>query len=145
MTVRLAGKDYPLWRGHQLELKAGTYDAVFSLVTDAYAPGERRVSVVVEAGGNRQLTVPISPPGALTVRPMIGRPQGQVFLDGEPVGATLSKVQREPGEYMIEIRPRSGGGQALSESVVLEQDQELILSFDLTAGTVTKRTKELAP
>ncbi len=61
------------------------------------------------------------------------------------MGSTLAKVRREPGEYTVEIRPRSGAGETLTDTVVLEAGQEVILSFDLADGTVTSRTKELSP
>ena len=67
------------------------------------------------------------------------------MIDGELLGATpLSKVQLEPGAYAIEILPREDGGEGLKEGITLKADEELILTFDLEAGTVTCRTKAIA-
>ena len=101
--------------------------------------------VVIAAGESRRLAMPIPRPGALSVRPLPGRLQGQVTINGEPLGATpLSRIQREPGDYTVEILPREGTGEGLEERITLAADMELILTFDLAAGTVTSRTKALA-
>ena len=145
MAVRIDTQTFELLRQRTIELPPGRYEAVFELTTEDYSPATRTVEVVIAAGESQRLSIPIPRPGALSVRPMLGHFQGQVQLDGEPLGATpLSKIQREPGDYTIEILPRSGGGEGLRKVVTLKADREVILTFDLDAGTVTSHTKALA-
>ena len=153
MTARIDGRTYPLNRRHEIELAPGTYSAVFhfggeSLPGDTpieqYNPANRSVEIRVEAGKSSSVDAPIPPPGALSVRPLPGRAQGRVTLDGELLGPTpLSGIQREPGAYTLEILPHDSDEGGLEEQITLETGRELILSFDLGAGTVESRAKGL--
>ena len=149
MSVRLGGNSYGLHRRHTVELPAGTYRAIFELAAEGvlvsrYSPPNRTVEIRVIAGESSTIEVPIPRPGAVSVRPLPGRPQGQVSIDGEALGPTpLSRIQREPGVYMLEILPRDGEGEGLKQEITLESGQETILSFDLDAGTVRTTAKAL--
>ncbi len=146
MTVRIDGKTYGLYREHRIQMPPGTYRAVFELASDGpasdYRPASRSAEVRVVAGESSRVAVPIPQPGAFSVRPLPGRPQGQVSLDGTSLGLTpLSKIQRAPGTYVLEILPRDGEGEGLREEITLTGGEEIILSFDLDAGTLRTRTK----
>ncbi len=153
MSVRIAGESYRLDRRHTVELPPGKHRAVFQLAgkgspaggpaTD-YNPGSRTIEILVVAGQSSSIEIPIPRPGAVSVRPLPGRPQGQVRIDGEILGSTpLSKLRREPGAYTLEILPRGGDGEGLRQEIELESGMEIILSFDLDAGTVRTGTKAL--
>ncbi len=154
MTVRLGSKSYGLHRRHTVELPPGTYRAVFELTAEGppasrYSPASRSVEIRVIAGKSSPVKIPIPQPGALSVRPLPGRSQGQVSIDGELLGATpLSRIQREPGAYTLQILPRDsegeGEGEGLLKEISLEAGQEIILSFDLDAGTLRTTAKALA-
>ena len=144
MSVRVGTRRYGLHRRHAIELPPGTYRAVFELDGDGYNPAGRTVEVQVIAGESAAVSIPIPRPGAFSVRPLPGRPQGQVSIDGEPLGPTpLSRIQREPGTYTLKILPREGEGEGLTQEVTLEPGRELILSFDLDAGNVRASAKDL--
>ncbi len=149
MSVRLGGKSYGLYRRHTVELPPGNYRAVFELAAEGpplgrYSPASRSAEIRVIAGGSATVEVPIPEPGAVSVRPLPGRPQGQLSIDGELLGPTpLSRIHREPGAYMLEILPREGEGEGLRQEITLQAGQETILSFDLDAGTLRTTNKAL--
>ncbi len=144
MTLRIGTRSYKLRRRQTIELPPGRHDAVFEITAGDYRPAGRTVEILVAAGESHQVLVPIPRPGALSVRPLPGRPQGEVSLDGEVLGPTpLSKLLREPGGYTLEIRPRDGEGDGLTQEITLEASQEIILSFDLDAGLVRTGAKAL--
>ncbi len=154
MIVRLGSKSYRLHRRHPVELPPGTYRAVFELSDEGlpegaqehYRPASRSIEVRVTAGKSSTVKNPIPQPGAISVRPLPRRPQGQVSIDGELLGPTpLSGIQREPGTYTLEIRPRDGEGEGLLKEITLASGQETILSFDLDAGTLRTTSKALTP
>ncbi len=146
MTVQLAGRTYELHGARIVDLPPGRYQATFELATGDYTPASRTVQVSVIAGKSQKLEVAIPPPGALSVRPLPSKAQGQALIDGELIGNTpLTKFKHEPGEYSIEIRPQSGEGEGLTEIVRLESGKEVILTFDLGAGAIRSRTKALSP
>ena len=145
MTVRINGKKYSLHGLLNIELPPGSYKAVFELATEGYSAPRRTLDVKIAAGQSQRLPIAIPRPGALTVRPLPRRSHGQVLINGELVGQTpLSKIWWTPGEYAIEIRPREGEGEGITQTIQLTSGQEVILSFDLAAGTVKSRTKPLA-
>ncbi len=145
MTARLGNKSYPLYRQHSVRLPPGTHRVVFDLAGEHYS-ASRTLEIQVIAGKTTSAKAPIPQPGAFTVRPLPGRPQGQVSINGTLVGPTpLSRIERAPGAYTLEILPRDGEGDGLREELTLESGQELILSFDLDAGTVRTRAKALGP
>jgi hypothetical protein len=143
MTVQIGGRTYPLTRGWEIELKPGNYEAVFETQIAGYAE-RRTVQVTVTAGGKGSLTSPILRPGALSVRPLPGRPQGEVWIDGRLLRQSpIRRDQKAPGEYRIEIRP-VGGGDPLVGQVEIAPGQETILTFDFGRGELNVSTKPLA-
>ena len=155
MIARVNGRDYALHRRHTIELPPGSYRAVFRLDAKSptgggtarhYRPASRTVEIEVLAGQSSPIEIPIPRPGAFSVRPFPGRAQGRVSIDGELLGSTpVSGIRREPGVYTLEILPREGDEGSLEEQITLKAGQELILSFDLDAGTLETRTKALIP
>ncbi len=153
MRARIAAKTYSLNRRHTIELPPGSHRAVFELAAASpsaeprekhYSPASRTIEVRVEAGRTSSVEIPIPRPGAISVRPLPGRPQGRASIDGELLGPTpLSRIRREPGTYTLEILPRGGEGEGLRQEIKLESGLEIILSFDLDAGTVRTGTKAL--
>ncbi len=144
MTVRIGSRSYELGRGRTIEMPAGRHEAVFEVTGGGYRPASRRIEIRVVAGESQRVSVPIPRPGAISVRPLPGRPQGEVFLDGEFLGPTpLSRILREPKGYTLEIRRRGDDSEGLTQEVTLEPGQEVILSFDLEAGQVRTGAKAL--
>ncbi|MCP3960118.1 MAG: protein kinase [bacterium] len=144
MTVRIGSRTYPLFRRQTLELAPGDYQATFELESLDYSPPPRTVQIQVVAGESVRLRAPILRPGALSVRPLPSRPQGQVSIDGQALGSTpLSRVRWQPGSHTVEIRTTDGEGDPLTTEIDLVAGEEIILSFDLAAGTVTSRAKAL--
>ncbi len=142
MTVTIKGQSYGLQVRRFIDLPVGAYRAVFELKSEEYDPGKRVANVVVKAEQTQTLTIPIPRPATLTARPLPGRPQGEVFIDGKLIGPTpLPKLQRLPGTYALEIRPQGEEGEGLTETLRLDSGQETILSFDLVAGSLTSRVK----
>ncbi|MEM7355496.1 MAG: serine/threonine-protein kinase [Acidobacteriota bacterium] len=144
VRLTIAKKTYGLHVRRTIPLPPGTYPAVFTVDHEGYDPGQKTVTVKITPGNTQTLDIPIPHPGALTVRPLPGKPQGEVFLDGESIGATpLTRLLRVPGDYQIEVRPRAGEEEGLAESVTLEAGREALIFFDLSARTVTRRAKDL--
>ncbi len=149
MTARVGTRSYGLHRRHTLELPPGTYRVVFALAAGAAPetgrPASRSLEVQVTAGQSSPSEVPIPERGAISVRPLPGRSQGQVSIDGEPLGSTpLDRIQREPGAYTLEILPRDGDGEGLRQEITLEAGHETIISFDLDQGTLRTTAKASA-
>ena len=145
MTVRIASKTHGLRRQQTIELPPGSYEASFELETADYSPAARSLRVQIVAGRSQRLPIAIPRPAALSIRPFPGRPQGQVSIDGELVGSTpISKIKREPGDYTIEIEPRGGADERLTQTITLQSGQEVILSFNLAAGEMTSHSKPLS-
>lgn len=145
MTLRLAGRTYPLTRGWKVYLAPGTYQATFELKRVEY-PALQSVALRVEAGRSQTLRSPILEPGAVSVRPLPGCPQGKVWIDGELLQQSpVIRSLLAPGEYRIEIRPLGGDYDSLPETFAIQSGQETILTFDLGQGQIQKRSKALTP
>ncbi len=143
MTLRLAGETYRLSRPHRIPLPPGSYEAEFRIEIEGYARREA-VPLRVESGQRHALAPPIPRPGALSVRPYPGRPQGDVWLDGELLAATpIRKATLAPGGHTVEIRPRGGEEPGLEHPLTIASGQEAILTFDLENEKVSQNDKPL--
>jgi len=144
MKVRL-GRDAtsrPLDRKVAWNLKPGRYQVVFEISVNGYR-AERTVPVSIGEAARRKIEVPIAEPGGLSVRPQLGRPQGEVLIDGLPKGPSpLRELWLAPGSYSVEVQPR-GGGESLRQQVELKSGSLAVLTFDLEAGTIKRTDKPL--
>ena len=144
MKVTVGGRSYSLKKNRQLKLPPGSYKAHFRVSLRGYED-QGTAQVRVEAGRQHRLESPIARPGALSVRPLPGRPRGQIFLEQEALGP--SPIRRRllaPRNYQITITP-AGGGDGVTQLVRVESGKETILSFDLGEKRVSSSSKPLAP
>lgn len=142
MSVVLAGRTYSLDRRRQIELAPGTYTATFQVSMGSYRASQE-TQVKVGDGERFTLRSPIPQPGTLSVRPLPGRPQGQVSLGEIDLGSSpIRKVLVAPGDQVLEVRPLSGDGGSISEPFTIEPAQEIVVSFDLNEDQISIRTKE---
>lgn len=134
MTVTYGRSALRLDRERTLELKPGTYDLIFQIDEEGYQVN-KSVRTTVGSGQSIFVPVPIPEPAALSVRPLPGRPAGEIYLDGQPLGAgTLSRRKVAPGAHLLEILARGGGPGRIRQNVTLEPGRELVVSFDLDKG-----------
>ena len=143
MDFRLRGRSYPLIKTWTLDLPAGSYQGTFSIVVGSYRE-EKTVTVRLREGQKKTLASPILQPGALSARPLPGRPQGEIWIGSDPLGGSpLAKRLLAPGEHRLEIRPRGGDTQSLVRNITIESGKEVVLSFDLAAGRINVSQKKL--
>jgi serine/threonine protein kinase len=136
---------YPLLGGdREVELPPGEHPVLFELDADGYT-ARREVTVSLGAGERQRLEPAIERPALLKIRPRPGRLQGEVTLDGEPLGTTPIERRWAPGVYTLEIRPVAGEGAPMTREVTLEPGVELILTFDLEGGEATALDKPIDP
>ena len=144
MTVQVGRRTYDLNRNRQLNLPPNTYTCRFRIEIDGYS-AEGTTRAKVESGQTRTVEAPIEQPGAVTVRPLPGRPQGKIWLGETLLGN--SPIRRRflaPGSYQITIRP-NGEGSEIQQAFQIQGGQETILSFDLDRGRVSPVDKALSP
>ena len=134
MTVTYGRSAIRLDRERTLELKPGTYDLIFQIDEEGYQVN-KSVRTSLGPGQSLFVPVPIPEPAALSVRPLPGRPAGEIYLDGQPLGAgTLSRRKLAPGAHLLEVLARGGGPGRIRQNISLEPGRELVVSFDLDKG-----------
>jgi len=145
MRATVGDRDYPLMaRDWEVELPPGEHPVLFEVAAGGYT-ARRQVTVSLDAGERRRLEPAIERPAVVKIRPRPGRLQGEVTLDGEPLGTTPIERRWAPGVYTLVIRPVAGEGAPLTREITLESAVELILTFDLEGGDATALDKPMDP
>jgi len=124
-----------LGRSRTIQLDPGSHSLTFSLQTPAFS-NTRTVRLELEAGETRSLTVPIAPPGSLTVQAHLGTPQGMVVIDGgRPRPTPLRGFQLSPGRHQLGLFSRDAPSAArISSRIDVRSGQEVVVTFDLESG-----------
>ncbi|QQR72808.1 MAG: serine/threonine protein kinase [Holophagales bacterium] len=144
--VKLGERTFELDHPVRLELPAGSYTITFVSEVPGYDVREES-SVRLREGEQRRLENPIPRPAMLTVRPHLNTPQGQVLLDGRPLGATpLQKRLLRPGAHLLEVAPLGEGGTGkVSQTVTLAPGVETVMTFDLSGVQPTRLRDQPVP
>jgi serine/threonine-protein kinase len=124
-----------LGRSRKIELQPGSHSLTFSLDGGGYST-TRTLRLSVDAGESRSLTVPIAPPGQLTVQAHLGAPQGTVSIDGGRLQPTpLRGLRLAPGPHQLALYSRDRPGvPRIQTSVEVRSGQESVVTFDLASG-----------
>ena len=144
--MKLGERTFELDHPVRLELPAGSYTITFVSEVPGYDVREES-SVRLREGEQRRLENPIPRPAMLTVRPHLNTPQGQVLLDGRPLGATpLQKRLLRPGAHLLEVAPLGEGGTGkVSQTVTLAPGVETVMTFDLSGVQPTRLRDQPVP
>jgi serine/threonine protein kinase len=124
-----------LGRSRTVQLEPGSHSLTFSIDNKGFK-ASRTVRLEVEAGESRSITVPIRPPGQLTIQAHLGSPQGLVAVDGgRPLPTPVRGLRIAPGERQLTFYSRESPGAArILTSVNVTSGQESIITFDLESG-----------
>jgi eukaryotic-like serine/threonine-protein kinase len=138
MTVQIAGRRLRLDREQRLEVPAGVTLLHFSLVRPEYS-AEEPLRLELRPGATEHVSIPIEPPGRLTVQPHLDARPGHLRLDGQPRG--LSPVRGAwipPGSHFLEIYALPTDAEpAWSRSLEIRSAVETIVTFDLDGRVET--------
>ena len=143
MVARTGGRSRELIRDRSIDLPPGQHEVTFA-VDDGGFKTSATVTVTVTAGARQVVDIPIVQPGVLTVRPFIGRPNGEVTVGGLLVGESpVSRHFLAPGNHQLMISPLdASGGSPIEQQISVLSGKETLITFNLDTGNVSEKLKD---
>jgi serine/threonine-protein kinase len=100
-------------------------------------------TVTVAEGVTVEVENPLAAPAQVQVQQRLGTPLGRVWLDGRELGVGRVTSVVKPGDHRLRVEPANAPGSPIERGLVVPPGRKLILTFDLTSGSVVEVVADL--